>query len=152
MVVYTPNNNPDVTRGTQGDPSQGTWNNNGQQQQPNGSAAGPSRGVLELSERAPVQAIEADVHSTATTTISNLTTPSFYQAQVGSGHHNCMHVPSNSYCILCDQQEVILHTFLTSQNEQDNTKTKQALDLLPCSLAIVKYIQRTPSTSTSVPF
>jgi hypothetical protein len=51
MVVYTPNNNPGVTGGTQGDPSsQGTWNDNRQQQQLNGPAAGPSRGALELSE------------------------------------------------------------------------------------------------------
>jgi hypothetical protein len=152
MVVHTPNTNPSMTRGMQGGPSQGTWNNNGQQQQPNGSA-GSSRGALELSERAPVQAIETDVHSIAPTIISNLTTPSFYQAQViiGIGDHNCKHVPSNSYCILCDR-ETILHTFLTSQNKQDNTETKQALNLLPRSLAIVKYIQRTSSTSTSVPF
>jgi hypothetical protein len=57
LVAYTPNNNPNATRGMQGDPSQGTWSNNGQQHQPNGpntyfdgSAADPSRGALELRE------------------------------------------------------------------------------------------------------
>jgi hypothetical protein len=58
-------------------------------------------------------------------------------------------VPINSSCILCDR-ESILHAFLlSSQNEQDNTETKEDLDLLPCSSGIVKYIQQ---ISSSVPF
>jgi hypothetical protein len=94
----------------------------------------------------PVQAVERDANSSAPTTTSNLTTPVFYQTQVGNGPCNCIHMPINSSCILCDH-ESILHAFLlSSQNEQDNTETKEDLDLLPCLLAIVKYIQQRSSS------
>jgi hypothetical protein len=148
LVVYTPNNNPGTTGGTQGDPSQGTWSNNGQQQQTNGPsnhAADPSRGALRLSERAPVQAVETDANSNTPTKISNLMASSFCQTQVGNCPPNCMHVPTNSYCILCDR-EVIMHAFLSSQNDQYNTETRQDLNLFPCSLAIIKFIQNISSS------
>jgi hypothetical protein len=154
LVVYTPNTNtnPGVTGGTQGGSSQSTWNSN-EQQQPNGSADSSSRGALKLSKRAPVQAIQTDARSIAPTITSNLTNPHFHQAQdtTGTGDRNCKHVPINSYCIICDQK-TILHAFLTSQDKQANTEMKQAIDLLLCSLAIVKYIQCILSTSTSIPF
>jgi hypothetical protein len=104
LVIYNANNNPGAASRTQSDHQNGTWNQ--QQQQPNGpnayfqnngTADQLSHGALELSNRAPVQAVETDA-STAPVTISNLTTPascSFFATQIGSGLTKCSHVSSN---------------------------------------------------------
>jgi hypothetical protein len=124
--------------------STGTWNNEKMNNSQNSQAYHSSRGTSQLRHRGPVQAVVQDA-CTALSTISQLTTPLF-TVQIGNGHTNCL-TPHN--CLLCNH-EPLLHTFHSTQNQQtEMTTMEQDINLLPCSLAIVKAKQWIP---TSIPF
>jgi hypothetical protein len=147
IVAYNSNNNPGAAGRTQSDHRNDTWNQ--QQQNPNNNAADrPSRGVLKLQNRAPFQAVKIDA-SIAPTTTSNLTTAALCSSlltQTGSGRTYCLHMAQDQKCILCDL-ESLLHVYTQdSQINSNSSGTKTEEDLLPCSLAIIHYIQKIHST------
>lgn len=115
--------------------------------QNNGTANRHSCGASEL-RRAPVEAVVTETQRVPTT--EELTINSC--SQTGTGQQNC----PKPNCFLCNCELYLLTSFYSQFLQQETTnhlptpikEPGKDIDLLPCSIAIINYIQQ---FSTSIP-